>query len=219
MHNSVNNKILKSAGLKLLPAAIDVLCKSLRYEVVNSEPVNKLYAENNNFVLAFWHGKMIVPWFLHRNKNFGALVSLSKDGDILSAVLSKWKYNVVRGSSHKGGKESLNTMLELVRQNYSIAITPDGPTGPNEKMKAGAVVLAKKANIPLILVGVYINNKFILNSWDGFQIPKPFSKIIVKYSEPIFIDTNLSYEETSKIIKSEEVKLSALNNEVRSLCL
>ncbi len=219
MKSSKSNKLLNSVGLKLLPAAIDVLCKTLRFTIVNPESTSKMYNSNKNFVLAFWHGKMIVPWFLHRKKNFGALVSLSKDGDILSAVLKKWEYNVVRGSSHKGGKESLNEMLELVRLNYSIAITPDGPTGPSEKMKAGAVVVAKKTKIPLILVGVHIKNKFVLDSWDSFQIPKPFSQIFVKYSEPIFIDENLSYEETSEIIKSEEVKLSALNNEVKNLCL
>ena len=219
MANGKNIKIKHAAGSKILPAAIDVLCKTLRYEILNSEPVNKLYDDNTNFVLAFWHGKMIVPWFFHRRKNFGALVSLSKDGDILSAVLNKWKYNVVRGSSYKGGKESLNTMLELARQNYSIAITPDGPTGPNEKMKAGAVIVAKKTKIPLVLIGVHIKKKFVLKSWDNFQIPKPFTKVIVKYSEPIFIDENLSFDETSEIIKNQEAQLSLLNSETEKLCL
>jgi len=218
MKSSENNKLLKNAGLKLLPAVIDVLCKTLRYEIINFESVNKLYDDNSNFVLAFWHGKMIVPWFLHRGKNFGALVSLSKDGDILSAVLNKWKYNVVRGSSHKGGKESLENMLELAQQNYSIAITPDGPTGPNEKMKAGAVIVAKKTKIPLVLAGVFVKKRFVLNSWDNFQIPKPFTKVIVKYSEPIFIDENLSFDETSEIIKNQEAQLSLLNSEAEKLC-
>lgn len=217
MRNKANNRFLKSAGLKLLPVLINVLCKTLRFRIININSPNKLLDEGKNFVVAFWHGKMIVPWYLHRNKNFAALVSLSEDGDILSSVLNKWKYNVVRGSSHKGGSNSLDNMIELAKQNYSIAITPDGPTGPPEKMKAGAVVLAKKTNIPLVLVGVYVNKKFVLNNWDKFQIPKPFAKVTVKYSEPVFVDTKLTYEETSELIKIQEEKLSLLNNEVENL--
>ncbi len=218
MSSNENNKLLKLAVLKILPTIINVLCKTLRIEILNNDSVKKLYEHKSNFVLAFWHGKMIVPWFLHREKNFGALVSLSNDGDILSAVLNKWKYNVVRGSSHKGGKESLENMIELARQNYSIAITPDGPTGPKEQMKAGAVVVAKKTNIPLVLIGVYIKKKFVLNSWDNFQIPKPFSKVIVKYSELIYIDENLSFDETSEVIKNQESRLNLLNSEAEKLC-
>lgn len=217
MRNKVSNSFLKSAGLKLLPVLINVLCKTLRFRIINIDQVNKLFEENKNFVLAFWHGKMIVPWYLHRNKNFAALVSLSNDGDILSSVLNKWNYNVVRGSSHRGGSDSLENMIELAKQNYSIAITPDGPTGPPEKMKAGAVVLAKKTNIPLVLLGVYVDKKFILNSWDKFQIPKPFTKVTVKYSESLFVDAKLNYEETSELIRMQEERLSLLNNEVENL--
>lgn len=204
--------ILRFIGNLLLSNVINVLCKTLKFEYGNKSVVDKLFAENQNLVIAFWHGTMLVPWFINHNKNFGALVSNSKDGDLLAKVLSKWNYKVARGSSHSGGKEALTTLLNFADKNYSVAITPDGPTGPPHKMKAGAVITAKKAGIPLILIGINYSKKYVLNSWDKFQIPKPFSKISVVYSDPIFVNKNLSYDETSNIILECETELKNLQS-------
>jgi len=203
---------LRFIGNVFLSNAVNVLCKTLKFEYENKSVIDKLFDENKNFVIAFWHGTMLVPWFINRNKNFGALVSNSKDGDLLAKLLSKWNYKVARGSSHSGGKEALATLLNFTDKNYSVAITPDGPTGPPHKMKAGAVVTAKKTGTPLVLLGINYTKKYILNSWDKFQIPKPFSKIYVIYSRPIFIDKNLSYDETSGIILKCEAELNNLQS-------
>ena len=86
-------------------------------------------------------------------------------------------------------------------------------------MKAGAVIIAKKANIPLVLVGIgFCRKKILLQSWDKFQIPFLFSKAYAVYSDPIFIDNNLSYEETDKIIKETEDKLNNLQNQAEKYC-
>ena len=84
------------------------------------------------------------------------------------------------------------------------------------KMKAGAVITAKKAGIPLILLGINYSKKYVLNSWDKFQIPKPFSKIYVIYSEPIFVNKNLSYDETSNIILECETELNNLQSKAEN---
>ncbi len=210
--------LLRKAGNYFLFTLVNALCHSVKVKVVNKEYIDKLFNENKRFVLAFWHGYMLIPWFLHRNKNFGALVSMSKDGELLAKVLTKWNYKVVRGSSHKGGKEALENILELINTNHPVAITPDGPTGPPEKMKAGAVIAAKKTGVPVVLLGVYYQNAKTLRSWDSFRIPKPFTNVCVVYSEPIYIDENLSYDETSKVIAETEVKLNRLQMEAEKLC-
>jgi len=171
-----------------------------------------------NFVVAFWHGSMMLGWFLHKNINCAALVSKSKDGDVLAHVLEKWNYKVVRGSSHIGGKEALDMMLDLTKQNFSLTITPDGPTGPIHKMKAGAVITAKKSKIPLLLLGIGIKRKFVLKSWDKFEVPKPFTKITAIYSDPIYIDESSSYNDTSRIIEQCEELLNKLQKEALKKC-
>jgi hypothetical protein len=210
--------LLRFLGLRISSFAINVLLKSVRIKIHNHEAVEELIADKKNFVVAFWHGSMMLGWYLHRNINFAALVSKSKDGDILAHVLGKWKFKVVRGSSHIGGKEALDMMLDLTQQNFSLTITPDGPTGPVNKMKAGAVVTAKKSKIPLLLLGIGIKSKFVLKSWDRFEVPKPFTKITAIYSKPMFIDDNLSYDDTSLMIEQCEELLNKLQKEALQQC-
>lgn len=202
----LKQKILLFLGNHLLTYVIRVLCKTVKIKKINSDAVEKLGGENKNFVLAFWHGTMTIPWFLHRNKNFGAIVSQSKDGKLLSNLLEKWNYKLTRGSSHKGGKEALGRLLEMAGNNYSIAITPDGPTGPVFKMKPGAVVTAKKSGIPLLLMGVGYKKFYEFRSWDNFKIPKLFSEAQVIYSDAIIIPEELDYDATNeKIIECEKI--------------
>jgi lysophospholipid acyltransferase (LPLAT)-like uncharacterized protein len=209
----IKQNIYRAIGHLILRYSLDLLCKSLRIEILSGKVVNDFEKQNQNYVLAFWHGTMLLPWYLHRSKNFSALTSLSKDGDLLAKQLKHWKYNVIRGSSHKGGDVALGIMIDCAKNNYSIAITPDGPTGPPRKFKAGAVITAKKSQIPLVMVGVGFSKKKILNSWDRFQVPLPFSKAKIIYSEPIWVNTNLDYYETDKIIKSCEKILNQIQEQ------
>ena len=212
----MKKKVLQFLGNTVVKYLVNVLCKTLKITEVNKKNIDNL--GNRNYVLAFWHGTMLLPWYLFRNKNLTAIVSKSKDGNILTKLLQMWNYNVQRGSSSKAGKEVLQKLIENALQNKSIAITPDGPRGPEKEMKAGAVIIAKKANVPLILVGIAFKKKKILNSWDKFQVPHLFTKAYAVYSEPILINKNLSYEETDKKIKEIEKELNNLQNQAEQYC-
>lgn len=213
----VKQSFLRLLGNFFLKSSINLLCKSLKIETVNQEVIDELRKRNQNFVLAFWHSTMLLPWYVHRDQNFAALTSLSKDGDLLARQLKSWNYKVVRGSSSKGGDVALGIMVDLAKNNFSVAITPDGPRGPLRKFKAGAVITAKKSGIPVILAGVGFQKKRKLKSWDRFEVPKFFSKAKIVYSEPIFVDSGLSYDETSEIIKKCEQILNELQDSALNL--
>ncbi len=187
-----------------------VLCKTLRIKFINQNVIEKLEKNKLNYVLAFWHGSMLLSWYIHRRRDLVALISKSKDGDLLSNLLKFWDYTVVRGSSTEGGEVALGILIDYAKNNKSIVITPDGPKGPRHKLKAGAVVTAKKTGIPLILMGVGFKNKKFLKSWDKFEVPRLFSEANIIYSDPIYIDKNLTYEGTSEIIKKNEELLNSL---------
>lgn len=208
----IEQAFLRKIGHYTLFQSVNLLCKSLRISYENKEAVDKLEKENKKFVFAFWHGAMLLPWYLQRYKNFAGLTSKSKDGDLLARVLKLWKYQVVRGSSTEGGDIALGILLDFAKNGCSISITPDGPTGPYRKMKAGAVIAAKKSGLPLVLVGVGYKNKRNLKSWDRFTIPKLFTKTKVIFSDPIYVDKNISYDETSEMI----VKCDKLLNEIQT---
>ena len=209
----VKQDTLRFFGSVILTHSLDALCKTLRVSYKNKKVIDDLRKQKQNYVLAFWHGTMLLPWFLHRDDGFAALTSKSKDGDLLAKQLKHWNYKVVRGSSSKGGDVALGIMIDLAKNGFSIAITPDGPRGPEYKFKAGAVVTAKKSNVPVVLIGIGIKSKKKLKSWDKFQIPNPFTNVKVIYSDPVYVDTKFSYDETSKIIDECEKKLIELQKE------
>src|SRR3990172_6330672 len=141
----IKHDVLRFIGNYTLFFGINILFKTLRISFINKKVIDELERDGNNYVLAFWHGTMLLPWYLHRNQNFASLISKSKDGDLLSKILRKWEYEVIRGSSSTGGDIALAIMVDYAKNNYSISVTPDGPRGPMFKMKAGALITAKKS--------------------------------------------------------------------------
>ena len=209
----VKQDTLRFLGGLILKHSLDALCTTLRVSYKNKKIIDEFRKYKQNYVLAFWHGTMLLPWFLHRDDRFAALTSKSKDGDLLAKQLKHWKYKVIRGSSSKGGDVALGIMVDLAKNGYSVAITPDGPRGPEHEFKAGAVITAKKSGVPIVMMGIGVKSKKQLKNWDKFQIPNPFSHIKVIYSDPVYIDVKLTYDETSKIIEECEIGLNELQKE------
>jgi lysophospholipid acyltransferase (LPLAT)-like uncharacterized protein len=209
----IKQNSLRFLGNYFLAVFATVLCKSLRVNYKNKNIIEELEKKKSNYVLAFWHGSMLLSWYIHRGHDLVALISKSKDGDLLSNLLKYWNYTVVRGSSTEGGEIALGILIDYAKNNKSIIITPDGPKGPRHKLKAGAVITAKKSGIPLILMGVGFKYKKHLSSWDKFEVPRLFSEAEIIYSDPIYVDHDLSYEETSEVIRKCEESLNNLQNE------
>ncbi|HZV11629.1 MAG TPA: DUF374 domain-containing protein, partial [Candidatus Kapabacteria bacterium] len=161
---------------------ITLLLKTLRIHIHGSDPRGR-----GKFVVAFWHGGMLVPWYVYSKYNGAALVSASADGEVLARILRAWDIAVVRGSSSSGGSDAVKTMVDLAKEGCSVLITPDGPRGPAHKMKIGALVVAQRAELPLVLCTVKYHKKKVLRSWDSFEIPLPFSRADAYYSEPVII--------------------------------
>ncbi len=209
----VKQDSLRFIGNYFLVMFAAVLCRTLRINYKNKNVFNELEEKKSNYVLTFWHGSMLIPWYVHKRQDLVALISKSKDGDLLSNLLKYWDYTVVRGSSTEGGEIALGILIDYAKNNKSIVVTPDGPKGPRHKLKAGAVITAKKSGIPLILMAVGFKNKKHLSSWDKFEVPMLFSETKIIYSDPIYVDKNLNYDETSKVIKRCEEVLNDLHNE------
>lgn len=212
---NVKHGFLRMMGHMFLHSFVKFICISLSKEIKNDEEIKKMIDAKKNFIVAFWHGTMLYPWYHHRNNFMLGLTSYSKDGDLLAKILKKWDYKVLRGSSSKGGDVALGIMVDFAKNEGSVAITPDGPRGPKKEFKAGAVVASKKSDVPLFLLGVWYSKKIILNSWDSFEVPLPFSTVRLIYSEPIQVDRELSYEQTSQLIAECGVKLNQLQEEAK----
>ncbi|MBM2814638.1 MAG: hypothetical protein HW421_1400 [Ignavibacteria bacterium] len=159
-------------------------------------------------IIAFWHGDMLAAWKLFANFGAAAIISPSKDGEILTQLLHKWKYNVVRGSSSKDGSKALNTITELAKSNY-VLITPDGPRGPNREFKPGAVVAGFRSGTPVYYCSIKVKRKIsFTKSWDNFCLPLPFALILINFSDAVKISPMASRADIENIISELELKMN-----------
>ncbi len=149
---------------------------------------------------------MLAGWKVFKGKLFTALVSKSNDGEILTNLLRKFSYKIIRGSSSKDGKKAIEEILND-KDLTSVVLTPDGPRGPSNVIKNGALILSNKLNIPIIPVKIRYNKFFVLRkSWDKFKIPYPFSKCEVTFGNEYFYPEYLELSELEKykhLISSE----------------
>jgi lysophospholipid acyltransferase (LPLAT)-like uncharacterized protein len=214
----VRNKTLSRILSFVLWTLSSLLCKTVRIRFVNNAFFEK--TDHSNYVAAFWHGSMLMSWYIHRPKSkrrVSALVSQSADGEILSSLLKRWNYTMIRGSSHIGGKEAVQLMIDAVVDGSSLCITPDGSTGPRHVMKMGAVRVAQQAGVPLILTGIATKRKKILKSWDQFEIPLPWTKACVCYSDPLMIDAHLEGAALDNVLGECQSQMSALQRQAEEL--
>ncbi|MCZ7554833.1 MAG: lysophospholipid acyltransferase family protein [Bacteroidia bacterium] len=200
----------------LVNVLVGMLMRTLRISVENSATVDALLEARSPFVLVFWHGSMLWPWWRFGNSNAAALVSMSSDGQLLADILRRWGYTVVRGSSSRGSKEAMQAMRDIIREGHILCVTPDGPRGPRHEMKMGAVRVAQTMRVPLVVVSVgYVRCRH-LKSWDRFELPMPFSRCYVRFSEAVQINPDLEGEPLEDVRADLEKKMTA---EYRSVAL
>ena len=134
---------------------------------------------------AFWHNRLfIMPWVFERffpGRHGAALMSQSKDGAIISAIVEKFGIRAIRGSSSRGGARALVEMRRAIADGYVMAITPDGPRGPRYSLNPGVVKLAQVTGGTILPVRVEYSRCWRLKSWDGFKIPKPFATVHITF--------------------------------------
>jgi lysophospholipid acyltransferase (LPLAT)-like uncharacterized protein len=133
-------------------------------------------ASYDDHLLKKWHEKGLVT-----------MVSASGDGALLAAVLAKFGMESIRGSSSRRGPQALLEAARWLRKGYSVAITPDGPRGPAQKIQDGIIYLAQVSGRPIVPISNFARWKIRLPSWDRFQIPLPFARCELYDNDPIWV--------------------------------
>jgi len=157
-------------------AFLKIIKLTIPFERINFEEVNDRNASGESNIYAFWHGRMFMMPFAYSGGNVHVLISLHSDGSLISKTVGKLGIHSVRGSSSKGAVSALKEMYRLIKKGKDIAFTPDGPRGPGEYAQMGALMAAKLSGIPVYPVSFSTSRRKILNTWDRFLIPYPFSR-------------------------------------------
>jgi lysophospholipid acyltransferase (LPLAT)-like uncharacterized protein len=169
---------LIALGFRLL----QIWARTLRYEIDDrlgavGRPVKE------NYIGALWHNRLLIfPFVLRRffpNRRGAALISASRDGDLLADAIKRFDFDVVRGSSSRLGASAILQLTDVLASGRDVVITPDGPRGPAYELGPGIIFLAQKSGAPVVPVNMEYSSCWRLKSWDRFILPRPFSKVRV----------------------------------------
>jgi len=162
-----------------------VLAATWRIRERGAEHARAFREERRPCVAVLWHSRLLPLLYYHRHQGIVLLISRHRDGGYLAALAQRWGYQAVRGSSRRGGDVGLLGVVRSLEQGARVAVTPDGPRGPAEVVKAGAVAAAQHAGVPIVALGAQASAEWRLNSWDRFSVPRPFAEIEVVYGAPL----------------------------------
>jgi len=198
----------------LITGLVNCLSKTFRLSI--SDP-NLVLTKNYEkpAVYICWHNRLLclpsmTPERL-RNK-IAVLISLSRDGNYINDLIQALKFQVIRGSSSKGGKAALGNSKNYLLNGGSLMVTPDGPRGPKYKVQTGVIWMASLAKVPIIPVSLNTKSHWKLKSWDRTQIPKPFTKAELIIGEPIVLGEDLDRKKIKEYQKLVSDHLMAVTH-------
>ena len=164
---------------------------TLRYKIEDrAGVVGKVTAQN--YIASLWHNRLLIfPFVLRRffpDRHGAALISASRDGELLADAIKRFDYDVVRGSSSRLGASAILQLSQTLASGRDVVITPDGPRGPAYELGPGIVFLAQKSGAPVVPVNIEYSSCWRLKSWDRFILPRPFAKVHVIIGSPHHVE-------------------------------
>jgi len=179
--------LIKYPGKVLIGLWMKLCC----WRIEGDEAYRALRQAGRPVVLLIWHGKIFVVPYFFRKRRIMALVSPSKDGELVSRLMDGWGYKLIRGSGSHPMKTAWIEMMKELKAGGEVMIIPDGPKGPDRKFKLGAIKLATETGAALVPFSFTAKRRKILHSWDRFEMFFPFTKIAAVYGAPIEVPRNL----------------------------
>jgi len=207
-------------GAWILWAVFNLISATIRYRV--HDPNNFMGRKDLGPVIyCTWHNRLALSMKLylmfgrrrHQSAGLAGLVSASRDGAFLAAILERFGIQPVRGSSSRRGPQALLELTTWAERGYDLAITPDGPRGPRYVVQDGAMSLAQVTGLPVAPVTYSLKWKIQLKSWDRFQIPLPFSICEVTSGKIIRVPRETSDADREKFREELQAELRAISKD------
>jgi lysophospholipid acyltransferase (LPLAT)-like uncharacterized protein len=195
----------------LAAQALKVLRWTLRVRWEGKEAVQGLMAQDQRIILTFWHRRLAMMPLAYPFQRRGAqgerrgvaiLSSDSKDGERSAATWRWFGIHAVRGTAAEDGAKALVRMIRAVREGWDFGITPDGPRGPVKELKPGVIALARKTGAWIVPVCVAYPRAWQLRTWDALLVPKPFSRVVVRYGQPFQVAGGVEDGSAGKLLEA-----------------
>jgi lysophospholipid acyltransferase (LPLAT)-like uncharacterized protein len=201
----------------LASLALKILASTWRIRYVGGDLERDLERRYGAVIYAFWHGRLLMPAATHSGRKVRIMVSEARDGEWVAALVERMGFKPIRGSTSRGGRAALKHIVKDARKGYSVAITPDGPRGPFASVGPGALFLARLSGLPIVPAGVTARDRWEMPSWDKFQIPKPFTTVVLLGTKAIIVPRRAGEEEIEKCreeLREALIQMNALAERV-----
>jgi len=190
-----------------------------RWDVRGDAAPRRLWAEGKPFILAFWHGRLLMmPYCWNPHARINMLISQHADGQLIAHTVKHFGIHTVAGSSSKGGTAALRAILRALKAGECAGFTPDGPRGPRMRASAGVVSAAKLAGVPILPCAYAVRRRHVLRSWDRFVLALPFTRGVFLWGEPIEVSRTGDERALEASRRLVEDRLNALTREADLLC-
>jgi len=203
-------RLIKRIELFGLKCFFNVVRRTARIHVVNDRRDEIRYHSDRQFVYAILHAHQVAAVALS-DPNTGALVSRSRDGDLLVPLLESCGCVPIRGSSGRGGKGGATALSQLIRHcqdGHPAVIAVDGPKGPRGKVQKGAAMLAQKTGIPILPVVLVARQRWLFaKAWDRMQLPLPFCRLDCHFGDPVYASETDCLDEVTLRVEASLVRL------------
>lgn len=207
------NRLLLPIGSLVVFACIAATNRSVRFEVVGPRPDAELLAAREPVIYAFFHSRLFSMFRMLRGRRVAVLVALGDIGDVISSAARWFGHRPVRGARSGRAATALVEMIREVKGGRTAAFAVDGPRGPREIVKPGALYVAQKSGAAIVPIATASRQKWTLGIWDRHEVPRPFTKMIALMGEPIRIARRASREEIEETARRLEATLLTLGQQ------
>jgi lysophospholipid acyltransferase (LPLAT)-like uncharacterized protein len=187
---------------------------TVRFRTEKRERFDRFADRGEPVLYALWHGRLLPLTYFHRGRGIAAMISRSADGEYIARMVAGWGFEAVRGSTSRGGGEALREVARRIRGGQSVAITPDGPRGPRQRVQPGVVLAAQLTGAAILPVVAGCSRAGWPGGWDRFCIPKPFSRVVVVYGEPRHVPRELGESDLRRHMDELEQEMNELTERV-----
>lgn len=183
---------------KALVLLFRVLFSTVRLEYRAEDPRTIPTASGGatDFLYIAWHDTIVLLMFGWQSRpSTVALVGPHRDGSYVSHILREIGVGTVRGSSSKQGAKAVRRLITATT-NSNIAVTPDGPRGPEHVLKSGPAFVASRTGKGVVPTGFHFSRTCVFRgSWTSLILPVPFSRVTVCTAKPYYIPADATREE------------------------
>ena len=189
---------------------------------IGRDSFNEIHKSGKAWIHGIWHTNVLFSPYLNRGMKANVMISDSKDGEMITKVVRKFGNFAIRGSTSKGGMRALKNCVVALKKGQPAAITPDGPRGPAFQVQSGLIMAAMMSGKPIVPFHYEGVRQWIAEkAWDKHRVPKPFTRVVVSYGEPIYVPGKLSEQEfeeqKNRVQKAMEENMQRCQDYIASL--